>query len=153
MSADNTKALPPLPERAKKLALFLEGVFVSEELSAVKAREIAKCLRELCAALAQRQQVPLTSAAADVLAERKRQMDVEGWTPEHDDKHKPGELSDAAACYAAWGGPPSVSSIGLPPPIWPWDCRDWKPSTTRRDLVKAAALLLAEIERIDRSDG
>lgn len=42
----------------------------------------------------------LTQAALDVLAERRRQIEAEGWTPEHDDEHSNGELSDAAGCYA-----------------------------------------------------
>ena len=35
--------------------------------------------------------------------------------------------------------------------LWPWDAEWFKPSSSRRDLVKAAALLLAEIERDDRA--
>src|SRR5690606_333611 len=38
-------------------------------------------------------------AARDVLAERRRQIEAEGWTPGHDDKHAEG-LACAAACYA-----------------------------------------------------
>ncbi|HHG5326055.1 TPA: hypothetical protein ACPWPG_001447 [Pseudomonas aeruginosa] len=34
---------------------------------------------------------------------------------------------------------------------WPWDEQWWKPSTARRDMVKACALALAEIERLDRA--
>jgi hypothetical protein len=34
---------------------------------------------------------------------------------------------------------------------WPWDLKWWKPTTPRRDLVKAAALIVAEIERLDRA--
>lgn len=41
------------------------------------------------------------SAIDDVAAERERQKAVEGWTPEHDDKHNAGQLGLAAACYAA----------------------------------------------------
>jgi hypothetical protein len=39
------------------------------------------------------------------------------------------------------------------PKMWPWARQWWKPTGARRDLVKAAALLLAEIERIDRAAG
>lgn len=42
----------------------------------------------------------LSRAASDVLAERARQIAVEGWTPDHDDAHAKGELAQAAACYA-----------------------------------------------------
>jgi len=36
---------------------------------------------------------------------------------------------------------------------WPWAEKWWKPKNERRDLVKAAALILAEIERLDRAAG
>lgn len=83
-----------------------------------------------------------TGAARDVLAERRRQVSAEGWTPEHDDQHKTGELAKAATCYA--------SVYPLAASYWPWDLKWWKPSDRRRNLVKAAALILAEIERLDR---
>ena len=38
-------------------------------------------------------------AALDVLAERKRQVAVEGFTPEHDMAHAPGDLAAAGAAY------------------------------------------------------
>lgn len=85
-------------------------------------------------------------AARDVLAERHRQMDVEGWTPEHDDHHRKGELAAAAACYAHDLRKHRVAS----PPYWPWAEEWWKPTDRRRDLVKAGALIIAEIERLDR---
>ena len=36
----------------------------------------------------------------DVVAERVRQVEQEGWTAEHDDAHDLAELAEAAACYA-----------------------------------------------------
>lgn len=87
-------------------------------------------------------------AWADVIAERRRQVAVEGWTPEHDDQWDRDELSAAAACYAYFGW--VRPSNGDAPTEWPWDRQWWKPKGRRRDLVKAAALLLAEIERLDR---
>jgi hypothetical protein len=92
-------------------------------------------------------QTALTDAARDVLAERKRQVRAEGWTPEHDDDHTEAEMALAAACYAmAAGG----YAKGQTPPIWPWSLSWWKPAYGRRDLIKAGALILAEIERLDR---
>ena len=44
--------------------------------------------------------VTVVGAIDDVAAERKRQIEVEGWTAEHDDYHPPGELAQAGACYA-----------------------------------------------------
>jgi hypothetical protein len=46
----------------------------------------------------------MTQAALDVLAERRRQIEAEGWTPEHDDQHSNWELSRAAICYGDMGG-------------------------------------------------
>ncbi len=85
-------------------------------------------------------------AATDLLEERRRQIMVEGWTPEHDDAHDNGEMADAAALYASM----RVRHItGFA--TWPWDAKWWKPTNPRRDLVKAGALIVAEIERIDRA--
>jgi hypothetical protein len=86
-------------------------------------------------------------AARDVLAERKRQIEAECWTPQHDDEHGNGEMAKAAACYA-------LGSQGWPQRgvnFWPWDASWWKPRDHRSNLVKAGALILAEIERLDRA--
>ncbi len=94
----------------------------------------------------------LTKAAQDVLAERKRQVEKEGWTPEHDEQHG-GALAEAAAAYALSGafwnrhGKKRVK-----PFCWPWDDLWWKPTNARRDMVKAAALLHAAIEAYDRTE-
>lgn len=98
----------------------------------------------------------LPKAATDVIAERKRQIEGEQWSLEHDDKHDPGELASAAACYAVEAACKlhpydGLGSEGKPYPWWPWDQIWWKPKDPRRDLVRAAALIIAEIERIDRT--
>ena len=93
----------------------------------------------------------LTQAAIDVLAERQRQISAEGWTPEHDDEHSNGEMGEAAACYAASARLPAILKKRAAPAYWPWDATWWKPSSPRRDLIKAGALILAEIERLDRA--
>ncbi|EOZ3000259.1 TPA: hypothetical protein ACRNIQ_000133 [Pseudomonas aeruginosa] len=89
----------------------------------------------------------------DVQAERRRQVEAEGWTPEHDDEHSHGQMARAAACYALAGSsaPNDGTAALLVSLAWPWDQQWWKPSTPRRDLVKACALALAEIERLDRA--
>ncbi|WP_242671740.1 hypothetical protein [Azotobacter chroococcum] len=46
------------------------------------------------------EQAELTTAARDVLAERRRQIEVEGFSLEHDRQYDLGELPAAAACYA-----------------------------------------------------
>ena len=93
----------------------------------------------------------VTNAVVSVLAERERQQAEEGWTPEHDDEHCNGELAMAAVCYINETG--TVNRNGGKPWGWPWDASWWKPNARRRNLVKAGALILAEIERIDRAAG
>lgn len=96
-------------------------------------------------------QVP--QAWLDVQVERRRQVEAEGWTPEHDDEHSHGQMARAAACYALAGSsaPNDGTAALLVSLAWPWDEQWWKPSTARRDMVKACALALAEIERLDRA--
>ena len=101
----------------------------------------------------------LTQATRDVLAERRRQIEAEGWTPEHDDTHAGGEMAFAAASYvigvSTLTGAVSKGKLSFrwAYRIWPraWDLKWWKPSDRRRNLVKAGALILAEIERLDRA--
>lgn len=100
----------------------------------------------------------VTDAVADVLAERQRQVTEEGWSPKCDDTHKNNEMAFAAACYAFHAAAASwdMEDNGIPydshptPKNWPWEPEWWKPKSARRDLVKAGALILAEIERLDR---
>ncbi|HCA9601971.1 TPA: ead/Ea22-like family protein [Klebsiella pneumoniae] len=111
-------------------------------------RRMVADYRQLIAELESR---AVTAAAADVLAERKRQVTAEGWTPGHDDEYEHGELADAAGCYAL--SSELFDCAGEPPRPWPWPDEWWKPTNRRRDLVKAGALILAEIERLDRTAG
>lgn len=81
--------------------------------------------------------------------ERIRQMTEEGWTSEHDDDHRHGEMVNAACCYAYQ----SIHRIeeGKKVGYWPWDEKWWKPSANPiRNLVKAGALIAAEIDRLLR---
>lgn len=77
-------------------------------------------------------------------------MLVEGWTPEHDDEHDGYEMTWAAVCYiAAAKAPHGQESV---PPAWPWHGDWWKPSEDPiRNLVKAGALIAAEIDRLQRA--
>lgn len=99
----------------------------------------------------------ILAAWTDVLAERRRQVEVEIWTPAHDDRHDRGEIALAAACYALWtalasrGEQSKARAQDLVRRWWPWAFIWWKPTDRRRDLVKAGALILAEIERLDRA--
>jgi hypothetical protein len=105
---------------------------------------VAKAVRE-----AKRVMGEGDEGAALIAAERRRQVDEEGWTPEHDDEHINGELTSAARCYSIVYTPKS------PPPFggyawWPWEQRWWKPGNRIENLVKAGALIAAEIDRLKR---
>lgn len=86
----------------------------------------------------------------DIAHERLRQVVLEGFSPAHDDGHDHGQLAAAAASYAFIASFDEFRGASSPPVIWPWAVEWWKSTTPRRDLVKAAALIVAEIERLDR---
>jgi hypothetical protein len=94
-------------------------------------------------------------ALAEIAAERLRQMQAEGWSAEHDDEHIDGELAQAAASYALAAAGSNAErqrwSRGYAPTFWPFTLKWWKPKDRRRDLIRAAALIVAEIERLDRA--
>ncbi|BBF93358.1 DUF7220 family protein [Blastochloris tepida] len=100
---------------------------------------------------------PISPFMLAVMAERRRQIEVEGWSPEHDDGVLPGSLAAAGASYAL-EAPHHLSAGGAgqsarPPESWPWSRDWWKPTGFRRDLVKAGALIIAEGEKFDRRRG
>lgn len=97
-----------------------------------------------------------------ITAERTRQMEQEGWTAAHDDTHRLGELSEAACAYSAIASAQArgASAEEFPADMmisegeWPWGEEWWKPSSDPiRNLVKAGALIAAEIDRLSRAKG
>ena len=88
-----------------------------------------------------------------IAAERQRQITAEGWSPEHDDEHGNGELAWAAASYVERAARTDEARENWPNPeaSWPWDKSWWKPGDRTRELVKAGALIVAEIERLQRA--
>lgn len=117
--------------------------------------------------------------AGELFAERRRQVVSEGWDAAHDDAPhtSPAALPHAAAAYAYAAGQPDdcarflelEAKLERPPirrgwavvdflrAVWPWDPKWWKPNTEapgwrRRCLVKAGALIIAAIEKLDRAD-
>jgi hypothetical protein len=94
------------------------------------------------------------AGAGLIAAERERQVNEEGWTPEHDDQHKYGEIRLAAKGYL---DSPDGEWIGrgggkVTPMNWPWNAEWFKPTPGDpiRSLVKAGALIAAEIDRLQR---
>ena len=89
----------------------------------------------------------VSDAARDLLAERQRQISAEGMTNAGDDGYRAAELPRAAAAYILNGANDEA------PAIWPWAKAWWKPRDARANYVRAGALILAEIERLDRLNG
>lgn len=92
-------------------------------------------------------------AMKDVAEERRRQFESEGFVTTCDDDYTNNELAVAAACYAL--GKHEIVTNNVPRfsvGLWPWAFSWWKPTTYRRNLVKAGALIIAEIERLDRAE-
>ena len=115
------------------------------------------------------------TGAEMIVAERKRQIEAEGWDAEHDDdEHAHEELVGAAICYAVnkgdvhdgrvvtgygqWVGGYFGSTRDLhmsAPVLWPWsDELDKRVKHDRiRSLAIAGALIAAEIDRLQRKGG
>lgn len=70
-----------------------------------------------------------------IAAERRRQVETEGWTEEHDREHGPQMLAAAAQAY--WHNDPQY---------WPWHGDWWKPKSQFRNLVRAGALYMAALD-------
>ena len=92
---------------------------------------------------------PALSGAARIAAERRRQVEVEGYEAAHDRGHAE-ELARAGATYAT---PPAIRSPRSGPRVpvsWPWLARYWKPveGDRIRELEKAGALIAAAIDAL-----
>jgi hypothetical protein len=89
---------------------------------------------------------------AEVTAARNHQV-RSCFDTSHDDQHTDGELATGAAAYALDGWMKSggvILETAQAGTLWPW-ADYWKPRTHRENCVRAAAMLIAEIERIDRA--
>ena len=91
-----------------------------------------------------------------IAKERQRQIEEEGWSENHDDLHDMYQLSKAAIAYLNPSNSEHVRKF------WPFDWKWWKPAKPRtntdrydmyhiKDLVKAGALIAAEIDRLQRA--
>lgn len=120
----------------------------ADEIAAVSASALSQREPETTALFKEGRFLSISLALQDVSAERARQINDECWSHKHDDAHASGELALAAACYA--GDRRKFNTAA--PRAWPWAQEWWKPGTDRRrQLVKAGALIVAEIERLDRA--
>ena len=106
------------------------------------------CEQAATIAVMQAQQIFTRNSVRDVVSERVRQIQEECHSAEHDAGHIDGDLAQAAVCYAL---SPSLKRWfeGNDVHLWPFEGASWKPTTRRRNLIKAAALILAELDRLD----
>lgn len=102
------------------------------------------------------QAVDLGTGVKAIAAERERQLQAEGFTRDGDQQYRHGELARAATAYVqlaamdlAAGGTRDHIAWHGPAAVWPWAPEWWKPVDARRDLVRAGALIAAQIDLID----
>jgi hypothetical protein len=118
-----------------------------------------KASRSLCRKVERRPEVHRVSSfgAQRIMDERIRQILQEGFNEEHDDGHREGSIIEAAIAYAdepllIYAGA-EREDVGVPNQ-WPWEPSAWKPSADPiRNLIKAGALIAAEIDRLERKRG
>lgn len=97
-----------------------------------------------------------------IAEERIRQIEEEGWTIDHDIQHTHGEIASAAACYAMTENDrkrlaqvtirEEDDTVKHYPVIWPWEEQWWKPADRKKDLIRAGALIAAELDRLINSE-
>lgn len=101
-----------------------------------------------------------SAGAYAIAAERRRQVEAEGYDATHDDHHVNGELACAGAWYAL---PPESEQATTAGRLWPYDWElpkepaytdsttdDQKLAMRKRELEKAGAMIAAEWDRLDR---
>jgi hypothetical protein len=101
------------------------------------------------------QAVDLGTGVKAIADERERQLQVEGFSRDYDQQYREGELARAATAYVQLAamdlqvGSRKHIASQEPPFFWPWAQEWWKPVDARRDLVRAGAMIAAQIDLID----
>ena len=141
MKIENEIIQSVLQTRREDLAKIVQG---SREAGRSVAERISHCLG-------------LTPMITLVMFERCKQV-IKGYDAKHDDMHTLGQLTMGAVCFAQTAFTQINSAKPLPKCFrhkdWPWE-----PSSFHAEedpvgnLVKAAAMLIAEAGRIERSRG
>ena len=78
-----------------------------------------------------------------IITERIGQFTREGWTPEHDDHQRDGDLALAAAAYAKIASDEIQGGELKCPAWWPWSKKWFKPYGFQRNLERSGALVIA----------
>ncbi len=121
------------------------------QLAGVRDENLTDQIKET-RALLETQRPTWSAGIQELLVERRRQVRVEGLDPERDQQYEEGELADAAATYAYWAYHlgQRKGTLDQTPRTWTLPPEQWKPASQRQMLIKAGALILAELDRLDR---
>ena len=130
--------------RARRGELAADLVGGSQEATRGVAERIADCLG-------------LTPMVMLVVFERCKQV-AKGYDAEHDAMHTLGQLTTGAMCYAQTAFTQITTAKPLPPCFchkdWPWERSSFHAEQDPvGNLVKAAAMLIAEAGRLERERG
>jgi hypothetical protein len=91
-----------------------------------------------------------------IAEERRRQVEDLALSTEEDDGATQGQLARMASGYAFGSTVYADLGQGLKPgsapDFWPHGRAYYNPEDPRSDLIRAAALIVAEIERLDRAE-
>lgn len=134
--------------------MYQEAVCKGSLVLGTACKKCQKCLDEMVTRFQENADKPLSKDTNHILSlildERNKQITVEGHKPEDDDKYQNGEMAVAGGYYALASGAPTNKNPGLIPPYWPWSHNAWKPGEKKDNLIKAAALIVAELESMRR---
>ena len=94
----------------------------------------------------------LNNGCGLIAKERDRQINELGYDVKHDELYSNNQLANAAICYAMTSDDRQFENeegASLDVVLWPWEESDFKPTPNDRirELVKAGALIAAQIDR------
>lgn len=151
-----------LEKAAQKLVQAAEEVTRMDELQLLAARkqfgfrflrESSSAVAEIISRLRSGVSPVCEDGALEIALEHQRQIAEEGYSPEHDEQYTRGELLDAAVAYIRAidpADPGANANTTVCEAYWPWaPTTTFKPKDVRRNLVRAGALIAAEIDRLD----
>lgn len=78
--------------------------------------------------------------------ERIRQITQKGFSVQHDSHWEAGQMAKAAICYAM--NQRDRIKFDAIDEIWPWSPDMFEPENRKWDLIRAGALIAAELDRI-----
>jgi hypothetical protein len=150
-------------KRYDSYSVTIGDTYIGEGVDLDDAKKLAKnwlaSIKSQLSLLLNTDSVMTKQTGIDLIVEEiQRQIDVEGHTLHQDVEYKKDELAIAAASYAmpeTYRDYPrridsSVELKNTVPRMFPWSTQHWKPTPEDRikELVKAGALIVAEIERL-----